>query len=327
MIHFIYIVILTHTTEIDKSHTVKEFEIYPQFSVYMLSKMSFMTLNVLQLFWVHSLKVVLSLSVLHTHTEQPYQCANGSMCLPGISSVYSDEGIKDKGWISHYHSQEINHTSGIHRNTQTHTVCVFYDLMCWLSVLNEPCTSLNGINPFFVCLSILLFICACSVCIQPCTHITVCLHYQHYCFCLGHRTFDQFSILPKVFQGFVCFMEKALDCVLQGIQQGVLSAGIWPLVRAIQPQLPFFTNVSHNFYGYNFQEQPSSRWFPLVLVSAFCRCGSDFSSGGCLQLALEKWFGVKCQVVGIKTSTSKYEPIVLSYVSCQGLAATPSGGI
>lgn len=80
------------------------------------------------------------------------------MCLPGISSVYSDEGIKDKGWISHYHSQEINHTSGIHRNTQTHTVCVFYDLMCWLSVLNEPCTSLNGINPFFVCLSILLHV-------------------------------------------------------------------------------------------------------------------------------------------------------------------------
>lgn len=239
MIHFIYIVILTHTTEIDKSHTVKEFEIYPQFSVYMLSKMSFMTLNVLQLFWVHSLKVVLSLSVLHTHTEQPYQCANGSMCLPGISSVYSDEGIKDKGWISHYHSQEINHTSRIHRNTQTHTVCVFYDLMCWLSVLNEPCTSLNGINPFFVCLSILLFICACSVCIQPRTHITVCLHYQHYCFCLCHRTFDQFSILPKVFQGFVCFMEKALDCVLQGIQQGYLAQVSGLLLGPFSHSYPF----------------------------------------------------------------------------------------
>lgn len=35
------------------------------------------------------------------------------MCLPGIASVFSDEGIKDKGWISHYHSQEIKHTSGI----------------------------------------------------------------------------------------------------------------------------------------------------------------------------------------------------------------------
>lgn len=135
MFHFIYIVILTHTTEIDKSHTVKEFEIYPQFSVYMLSKTSFMTLNVLQLFWVHSLKVVLSLYILHTHTEQPYQCANGSMCLPGISSVYSDEGIKDKGWISHYHSQEINHTSRIHRNTQTHTVCVFNECVLWSDVL------------------------------------------------------------------------------------------------------------------------------------------------------------------------------------------------
>lgn len=79
-----------------------------------LSKGAFYALNITLAVWLCSLKKR-SRSRSQTHMEQCSQCVNGrGVYLTDISSVYGDEGIKDRGWISHYHSQEIKHVSRIH---------------------------------------------------------------------------------------------------------------------------------------------------------------------------------------------------------------------
>lgn len=106
-----------------------------------------------------------SVPVLYTHSHISVLMA---ACVYQASAVFIlMSGSKTR---AAYHIITVRRSTtppgytGTHIHTQfrgcSGFVClmsVFYDLMCWFSVLNEPCTALYGLNPFFVC----VYLCYC----------------------------------------------------------------------------------------------------------------------------------------------------------------------